>query len=79
MPDTLELISRLYAASNDERLSTGALYREAADALSAATERERGLREALNWIADEGLSCGDYAACVREARAALEHKGTPRG
>jgi hypothetical protein len=79
MPDTL--IKRLRQQAYDKAASglDNALYVEAADALSAATERERGLREALNWIADEGLSCGDYAACVREARAALEHKGTPRG
>lgn len=29
------------------------------------------MRQALQWIADEGLSCGDYAACVSEAKAAL--------
>jgi nitrite reductase/ring-hydroxylating ferredoxin subunit len=27
--------------------------------------------ETLRWIADEGLSCGDYAACVREAQGVL--------
>jgi hypothetical protein len=37
------------------------------------------MREALRWIADEGLSCGDYAACVHEAKAALSQPKRPEG
>lgn len=44
------LVERLLAASHDERLSTGALYREAADALTALAEREAGYkRDAERW------------------------------
>jgi hypothetical protein len=90
MPDTL--VERLREMNNryiglttlDKELK--ALLTEAADALSAATERERGLLSALTDIEYDcankaDLTDAEVLECVRDtARAALaEHKGTPRG
>jgi hypothetical protein len=78
MPDNLDtpLEKRLRGLCHCEDDETCEMC-EAADALSAATERERGLREALEWIADANVS-GDKMASVASA-ALAEHKGTPRG
>jgi hypothetical protein len=62
-------------------------YDEAADALSAATERERGLRDLLDltttelgWLLDGGLPNMATTKRYELAQAWLaEHKGTPRG
>jgi hypothetical protein len=83
MPDTL--VERLRAECGGS--CTGpCVLREAAAALSAATERERGLLSALTDIEYDcankaDLTDAEVLECVRDtARAALaEHKGTPRG
>jgi hypothetical protein len=61
------LVERCMAASHDDRLSTGALYREAAAALEAKDAEIARLREALRSTA----AMGD----IRIARAALKGGG----
>jgi hypothetical protein len=91
MPDTL--VERLREMNNryiglttlDKELK--ALLTEAADALSAATERERGLLDLLDltttelgWLLDGGLPNMATMKRYELAQAWLaEHKGTPRG
>jgi hypothetical protein len=65
------LIERLQAASRDERLSTGMLYREAADAL-AALQEEAGIAKTLLAAAQNNVE----AQAKRIAE--LEGKQVPR-
>jgi hypothetical protein len=58
-----DIVEQLVAASHDERLSTGALYREAADEIERLREEVGGLRTAVKLCVDGNrigvFVCGD--------------------
>ena len=71
-----DLFEQLIAASHDERLSTGALYREAAHELKRLRQRELDLLEERRTlraeVAKARVEAVTWAECVAELRAEVE-------